>query len=104
MSPIATRAQSDWKNNDDAFLIKFLSVSYMWYSGLGCILMVVFGLLFSYAVSRFSNDKPKLVNSTYISPPILRLWNWVLTKERMKTWIYYDYENEIIVDDAEQKS
>ena len=95
------RAPSEWKGNEDSFLIKFLSLSYMWYSGLGCILMVVFGILFSFMFNYFTNVAPRRVDSTCISPPILRLWNKLLTKERMKVWINFDDKVKFQVSDSE---
>jgi hypothetical protein len=85
--------QSDWKNNNDSALIRVLSVSYMWYSGMGCILMVISGILFSFAFNFYENEAPVRVKSTCISPPLLRFWNKVLTKERMERWILFEDKN-----------
>jgi len=66
-------ARSNWKDNDDSLLIRILSMSYMWYSGLGCSLSVFLGLLFSLGFHYSSSEKRSLIDKRCISPPILSL-------------------------------
>jgi hypothetical protein len=64
---------TDWKDNDDSLLIRVLSMSYMWYSGLGCSLTVFLGLLFSLGFHYVDKGERKLIDRRCISPPILKL-------------------------------
>jgi len=66
-------SQTEWKNNEDSSLIQFLSISYMWYSAMGCILAIVLGLLFSLIFKFILGDDSPRVPYLCISPPVLNL-------------------------------
>lgn len=67
------KAQTDWKNVDDSFGIRFLSISYMWYSGMGCVLAVILGLISSQIVETTGYEPRKRIQQNCLCPPILRL-------------------------------
>ncbi|KAJ6640576.1 Sodium-coupled monocarboxylate transporter 2 [Pseudolycoriella hygida] len=66
---------TNWKDKEYSGMTKLLSASYMWYSGMGCVLCVFFGLLFSVAINQWEKGQRKLVHSKCISPPIMKLLN-----------------------------
>ncbi|ODM98794.1 Sodium-coupled monocarboxylate transporter 2, partial [Orchesella cincta] len=68
----SSKSQAEWKNNDDSSLIQFLSISYMWYSAMGCVLAVILGLLLS-LLFKFLGDEAPRVPSKCLSPPVLNL-------------------------------
>lgn len=72
---IWTNTSTNWKNEDYSGIIKLLSISYMWYSAMGCVLCVFFGLIFSIAINYWDKKPRKLVHSKCISPPIMQLLN-----------------------------
>lgn len=40
-------AADSWKDGNDSTLIKILSISYVWYPGIGCLSTIFFGIIFS---------------------------------------------------------
>lgn len=70
-----TITSTSWKDEGYSGLTNLLSVSYMWYSAMGCVLCVFFGLIFSIAINYWDKGQRKLVHGKCISPPILQLLN-----------------------------
>lgn len=75
-----------WKDVEYSGLTNLLSVSYMWYSGMGCVLCVFFGLTFSVFVNCCSKGERKLVNPKCISPPIMTLLRKICPKH-IQQWV-----------------
>ena len=78
MESFVITTHPNWKDQDDSFLIQLLSISYMWYSGIGCICTVFFGIIYSYLfqVLGKNDELDQRVPSQCISPPVLRFWKW----------------------------
>lgn len=77
---------TNWKDKEYSGMTKLLSVSYMWYSAMGCVLCVFFGLIFSIIINCLEKEPRKLVNSKCISPPILTLLN-KLFPIHIRNWV-----------------
>lgn len=87
------KAKTDWKNSDDSFGIKVLSISYMWYSGVGCVLSVCLGILCSLVFNlideyRNTSRSKTQIPSNCISPPILKLLQKFFPNASLK-WIEF---------------
>ena len=68
-------ACSNWKDCYDSGLLKFFSVSYMWQPAIGCLVTVVFGMLFSFAYRKYRGPGAlQPVKSKLIIPVMLTLW------------------------------
>lgn len=77
---------TSWKDEEYSGMTKLLSVSYMWYSAMGCVLCVFFGLIFSIAINYCDKGPRKLVHGKCISPPILKLLNKLLPNH-IQHWV-----------------
>lgn len=82
----STITSTSWKDEEYSGITKLLSVSYMWYSGMGCVLCVFFGLIFSVAINYWDKSPRKLVHGNCISPPILQLLN-KLFPNHIQRWV-----------------
>jgi len=96
ISEIFSSEINEWRDEDYSFITKILSMSYMWYSGLGCSMTFLFGLIFSPLFDHFSKDKKDLVNPLCISPLVLNFFIRFFP-EKTKTWI--DLSTEKIVNE-----
>lgn len=75
-----------WKDEEYSGITKLLSVSYMWYSAMGCVLCVFFGLIFSIAFNFWDKEPRKLVHAKCISPPIMKLLNKMFP-DHIRKWV-----------------
>lgn len=89
-------ANTNWKNEDDSLHIRFLSISYMWYSAAGSILSILMGLVCSLIINLFYGKPNVKVPSKCLSPPVLKLYkryipnhvqNWVDLTDKDKNSI-----------------
>ncbi|KAG4077554.1 hypothetical protein HA402_002981 [Bradysia odoriphaga] len=83
---ISVISSTSWKDVEYSGITKLLSVSYMWYSAMGCVLCVFFGLVFSLVISYWDKGSRKLVNPKCISPPIMTLLNKWFPKH-IQQWV-----------------
>lgn len=81
-----TSESKSWKDEEYTGITKLLSASYMWYSGMGCVLCVFFGLIFSIAINYWEKGPRKLVHAKCISPPIMTLLNKMFPKH-IEQWV-----------------
>lgn len=97
-------SSTSWKDAEYSGITKLLSASYMWYSAMGCILCVIFGLIFSIIFNKSDKGPRKLVNYKCISPPIMTLLNnWF--PEHIKHWVDQSVpENEEIILNATKEA
>lgn len=82
----AAITSTSWKEEEYTGMTKLLSVSYMWYSAMGCVLCVIFGLIFSVGINYFEKVPRKLVHAKCISPPIMKLLNKIFPKH-IQQWV-----------------
>ena len=70
--------RSDWKEEDNSILIQALSVSYIWYTAMGVVFTVLFGLIFSFIVSCFEDaERKKKIDYDLFSPPMYKFWRFI---------------------------
>ncbi|XP_021955971.1 sodium-coupled monocarboxylate transporter 2 [Folsomia candida] len=82
----SNNGHTEWKDKEYSGLVKMLSLSYMWYSGLGCCLAVFLGLIMSLIYNQVTKRERKLINPLCISPPILNLLK-KFCPDHIKNWV-----------------
>ncbi|CAH1113734.1 unnamed protein product [Psylliodes chrysocephalus] len=66
-------APEDIVSNKDSVFVLY-RVSYIWYSGIGCVITIVLGLVISFITGTTNLSD---VENVYISPPILKFLYWL---------------------------
>lgn len=83
---------NSWKDEETSGLMSFFSVSYIWQNVISVLGTVIFGLIISVIVNKFSKGSINLpVPSRYMSPLIVKMWRKLLSEETFHYWI--DDEN-----------
>lgn len=81
-----TISSTSWKDVEYSGMTNLLSASYMWYSAMGCVLCVFFGMIFSIAINYWDKTPRKLVHAKCISPPIMKLLDRMFPKH-IRQWV-----------------
>jgi len=74
----------NWKEQEYEPIIKVLSLSYQWNAGLGCCLVVLLGLIYSFLFNWYKTltktQQRKLIDRRCISPPLLKFYEYFFPK------------------------
>lgn len=75
ISPLRTETSSvHWKDEEYSDIVKFFSLSDLWYPAVGCVLSVFLGLLFSLFVTYVLKKKSEPLSSRLFVPVVLKMW------------------------------